>query len=169
LAETELRREPRDGVRGKARDAIRAKGRCPDDVGDGAARHEGSTGGPMSRHGREVLLATGARDADGVTAGWRRCGWAGRARAIIPSCFGLPGGADFSFGHRLEDFMARSCAICGKASMGGFNPQSTGMNRVRAHRRYLPNLQPTVIVRNGTPTRQLVCTRCRRTLTKSAR
>jgi ribosomal protein L28 len=65
--------------------------------------------------------------------------------------------------------MARSCAICGKVSMGGFNPQSTGMNRVRAHRRYLPNLQPTVIVRNGTPMRQLVCTRCRRTLTKSAR
>ncbi|MDF2734964.1 MAG: hypothetical protein K0S97_1587 [Chloroflexota bacterium] len=28
--------------------------------------------------------------------------------------------------------MARSCAICGKASMGGFNPQSSGMNRVRA-------------------------------------
>ena len=65
--------------------------------------------------------------------------------------------------------MARSCAICGKVSMGGYNPQSVGMNRVRAHRRYLPNLQPTVIVRDGTPTRQLVCTRCRRTLTKSAR
>jgi ribosomal protein L28 len=65
--------------------------------------------------------------------------------------------------------MARSCAICGKVSMGGFNPQSSGMNRVRAHRRYLPNLQPTLIVRDGTATRQLVCTRCRRTLTKSAR
>ena len=41
--------------------------------------------------------------------------------------------------------MARSCAICGKASMGGFNPQSSGMNRVRAHRRMQPNLQPLVI------------------------
>ena len=41
--------------------------------------------------------------------------------------------------------MARSCAICGKVSMGGFNPQSSGMNRVRAHRRYKPNLQPLVI------------------------
>jgi pimeloyl-ACP methyl ester carboxylesterase len=29
------------------------------------------------------------------------------------------------------------CAICGKKSMGGFNPQSVGMNRVRAHRRYV--------------------------------
>jgi hypothetical protein len=41
---------------------------------------------------------------------------------------------------RFEDLMARSCAICGKVSMGGFNPQSSGMNRVRAHRRYQPNL-----------------------------
>ena len=30
--------------------------------------------------------------------------------------------------------MARSCAKCGKSSMGGFNPQSSGMNRVRAKR-----------------------------------
>jgi ribosomal protein L28 len=65
--------------------------------------------------------------------------------------------------------MARSCAICGKASMGGFNPQSSGMNRVRAHRRYQVNLQPSVIVRDGTPVKALVCTRCRRTATKKAR
>ena len=45
--------------------------------------------------------------------------------------------------------MARSCAICGKVSMGGFNPQSSGMNRVRAHRRYQPNLQPLAVVRAG--------------------
>jgi ribosomal protein L28 len=65
--------------------------------------------------------------------------------------------------------MARSCAICGKVSMAGFNPQSVGMNRVRAHRRYQPNLQQTLLVRNGTASRYLVCTRCRRTLTKTAR
>jgi len=65
--------------------------------------------------------------------------------------------------------MARSCAICGKASMGGFNPQSSGMNRVRAHRRYQPNLQLTTIMHRGTPTKVLACTRCRRTLTKSSR
>jgi ribosomal protein L28 len=59
--------------------------------------------------------------------------------------------------------MARSCAICGKVSMGGLNPQSSGMNRVRAHRRNQPKLQPLVIDRNGVPTRALVCTRCRRT------
>jgi ribosomal protein L28 len=66
--------------------------------------------------------------------------------------------------------MARSCAICGKVSMGGFNPQSSGMNRVRAHRRYQPNLQPfTVRGKDGTPTKALVCTRCRRTELKSAK
>ena len=65
--------------------------------------------------------------------------------------------------------MARSCAICGKVSMGGFNPQSSGMNRVRAHRRMQPNLQPLVIAHNGNPTRALVCTRCRRTQLKTAR
>ena len=64
--------------------------------------------------------------------------------------------------------MARACAICGKTSMGGFNPQSVGMNRVRAHRRYQPNLQPMVLERNGSPRRMLVCTRCRRTLQKTA-
>jgi ribosomal protein L28 len=65
--------------------------------------------------------------------------------------------------------MARSCAICGKVSMGGFNPQSVGANRVRAHRRMQPNLQPYVIVTNGVSAKALVCTRCRRTATKSAR
>ncbi len=63
--------------------------------------------------------------------------------------------------------MARACAICGKVSMGGFNPQSSGMNRVRAHRRYHPNLQPLDISRQGKPTRELVCTRCRRTLMRT--
>jgi ribosomal protein L28 len=65
--------------------------------------------------------------------------------------------------------MARSCAICGKVSMGGFNPQSTGSNRVRAHRRFQPNLQPYKLVENGVATNVLICTRCRRNLTKSAR
>ena len=66
--------------------------------------------------------------------------------------------------------MARSCAICGKTSMAGFNPQSVGMNRVRAHRRMQPNLQPLVIDnQNGVPTNSLVCTRCRRTLSQPSR
>lgn len=65
--------------------------------------------------------------------------------------------------------MARSCAICGKVSMGGFNPQSSGMNRVRAHRRYHPNLQPFVATQKGVATKVLACTRCRRTSTKAAR
>ena len=63
--------------------------------------------------------------------------------------------------------MARSCAVCGKVSMGGFNPQSVGMNRVRAHRRYQPNLQPTRLAAAGAK-RVLVCNRCRRSLEKTA-
>jgi ribosomal protein L28 len=63
--------------------------------------------------------------------------------------------------------MARSCAVCGKVSMGGFNPQSSGMNRVRAHRRYQPNLQPSVIQVKGQPVKALVCTRCIRTARKT--
>jgi ribosomal protein L28 len=65
--------------------------------------------------------------------------------------------------------MARSCAVCGKVSMGGFNPQSSGMNRVRAHRRYQPNLQPFTIVQKGVASKAMVCTRCRRTSLKSAK
>ena len=64
--------------------------------------------------------------------------------------------------------MARMCAICGKTSMGGFNPQSVGMNRVRAHRRMTANLQPFRLTHNGKTTRTLVCTRCQRTLQKTA-
>ena len=65
--------------------------------------------------------------------------------------------------------MARTCAICGKSSIGGFNPQSSGNNRVRVHRRYQPNHQTVRIVQNGTPRTVLACTRCRRTLVKGAR
>ena len=54
--------------------------------------------------------------------------------------------------------------------MGGFNPQSSGMNRVRAHRRYQPNLQPlTLPTQTGGTKKQLVCTRCRRTIAKASR
>jgi len=60
------------------------------------------------------------------------------------------------------------CAICGKTSMGGFNPQSVGMNRVRAHRRMDANLQPMRLEQGGKMTRVLVCTRCQRTLQKTA-
>jgi ribosomal protein L28 len=89
-------------------------------------------------------------------------------RGILPPRSG-PTGHDEPFLNILEVLMARSCAICGKVSMGGYNPQSTGSNRVRAHRRMQPNLQPFVITENGLSTKALVCTRCRRTATKSAR
>lgn len=64
--------------------------------------------------------------------------------------------------------MARSCAICGKTAIGGFNPQSSGMNRVRAHRRCRPNLHPLHVVRGGREVTVVACTRCRRTARKTA-
>ena len=65
--------------------------------------------------------------------------------------------------------MARSCAVCGKISMDGFNAQSSGMNRVRAHRRFKPNLQQANVEINGKSVKTLVCTRCQRTLSRAAR
>ena len=64
--------------------------------------------------------------------------------------------------------MSRMCAVCGKTSMGGFNPQSVGMNRVRAHRRMTANLQPMRLEVRGKMKRTLVCTRCQRTMEKTA-
>ena len=52
--------------------------------------------------------------------------------------------------------------------MGGFNPQSVGMNRVRAHRRMTANLQPMRLEVRGKMKRTLVCTRCQRTMEKTA-
>jgi len=63
--------------------------------------------------------------------------------------------------------MPRSCAVCGKVSMDGFNAQSSGMNKVRAHRRFRPNLQKTTIQVKGLPVKTLVCTRCQRTLSRA--
>ena len=63
--------------------------------------------------------------------------------------------------------MARSCAVCGKVSMDGFNAQSSGMNKVRAHRRFKPNLQQTTIQLEGKAVKALMCTRCQRTLARA--
>ena len=63
--------------------------------------------------------------------------------------------------------MPRSCAVCGKISMDGFNAQSSGMNKVRAHRRFRPNLQQTTVQVNGQSVKTLMCTRCQRTLSRA--
>jgi ribosomal protein L28 len=63
--------------------------------------------------------------------------------------------------------MARSCAVCGKISIDGFIAQSSGMNRVRAHRRFQVNLQQTTVQVNGKSVKALVCTRCQRTLSRA--
>ena len=62
--------------------------------------------------------------------------------------------------------MARQCEICGKKPITGWNPQSVGMNRKRALRRWIPNLQRVLVERDGRSVRVRACSRCRRTLTK---
>jgi large subunit ribosomal protein L28 len=62
--------------------------------------------------------------------------------------------------------MARVCEICGKRPITGWNPQSVGMNRKRAIRRWLPNLQPLAVEREGRSVTVRACTRCRRTAVK---
>jgi large subunit ribosomal protein L28 len=62
--------------------------------------------------------------------------------------------------------MARQCEICGKKPITGWNPQSVGMNRKRALRRWIPNLQSAVVQRDGRAVKVQACSRCRRTLEK---
>jgi ribosomal protein L28 len=51
--------------------------------------------------------------------------------------------------------------------LDGFNAQSSGMNRVRAHRRFHVNLQQTTLDLNGKSVKATVCTRCQRTLSRA--
>ena len=51
--------------------------------------------------------------------------------------------------------------------MDGFNAQSSGMNKVRAHRRFKPNLQHTTLQVAGKAVKTLICTRCQRTLARA--
>jgi large subunit ribosomal protein L28 len=67
----------------------------------------------------------------------------------------------------MESSMARVCEICGKRPITGWNPQSVGMNRKRAGRRWVPNLQSLTVVRDGRSVTVRACSRCRRTATKA--
>ncbi len=58
--------------------------------------------------------------------------------------------------------MARACAICGKTATYGSN---VSHSKVHTRRRFDANLHPAIM--DGA--KLLVCTRCRRTQTKSAR
>lgn len=62
--------------------------------------------------------------------------------------------------------MARVCDLCGKRPITGWNPQSVGMNRKRALRRWIPNLQSMTVESQGRMQKVSACTRCRRTAQK---
>jgi large subunit ribosomal protein L28 len=65
-----------------------------------------------------------------------------------------------------DSSMAQTCEICGKKPITGWNPQSVGMNRKRALRRWLPNLQRLTLTRDGKTVTVKACSRCRRTAQK---
>ena len=118
-------------------------------------------------HGCAVCARTGLRCLRGRTA--RRCGGAvnrrGWYRTPLPRS---PGRRRNPHVGVISTVMARSCAICGKVAISGWNPQSSGMNRVRAHRRYKPNLHPFDTQEKGKTVTVMACTRCRRTARKTA-
>jgi ribosomal protein L28 len=58
--------------------------------------------------------------------------------------------------------MPRACAICGKQAAYGYN---VSHSKVHTHRRFDVNLHPAVVKGQ----KLLICTRCRRDLTKTAR
>ena len=58
--------------------------------------------------------------------------------------------------------MPRACAICGKQAAFGYN---VSHSKVHTRRRFDVNLHPALVKGE----KLLICTRCRRTLTKDAR
>jgi large subunit ribosomal protein L28 len=56
------------------------------------------------------------------------------------------------------------CELCGKGAAYGHNVSHS--NR-KTNRRWLPNVQRTLVVVNGCPKRIYACTRCIRTLRKA--
>ena len=56
------------------------------------------------------------------------------------------------------------CELCGKGATYGHNVSHS--NR-KTNRRWLPNVQKTVVIVNGSQMRVNACTRCMRTLRKT--
>jgi hypothetical protein len=88
----------------------------------------------MSTMARRVTIDLPATGRSGMR--WHNLQPERRKRCAIIPPRSVPVGSRFRLSRIREDLMARSCAVCGKVSMDGFNPQSSGMNRVRAHRRF---------------------------------
>jgi large subunit ribosomal protein L28 len=61
--------------------------------------------------------------------------------------------------------VSQQCAICGKRPVSGNN---VSHSKVRTKRRFLPNLQAATITRDGRRVKARVCTRCLRTLARTA-
>ncbi|HEX75665.1 MAG TPA: 50S ribosomal protein L28 [Dehalococcoidia bacterium] len=62
--------------------------------------------------------------------------------------------------------MARKCDLCGKTVQYG---NQVSHSKQYTRRRWLPNIQPAMIIVNGKPKRLNLCTRCLRSQHKLAR
>jgi large subunit ribosomal protein L28 len=63
----------------------------------------------------------------------------------------------------LPSIVSSRCELCGKGVVFGHNVSHS--NR-KTNRRWLPNVQKTLVSLNGVPRRIFACTRCIRTLRK---
>jgi large subunit ribosomal protein L28 len=61
--------------------------------------------------------------------------------------------------------LSQHCAICGKGPATGNN---VSHSKVRTRRRFLPNLQAATVTIDGRRVKARVCTRCLRTLARTA-
>ncbi|HXO66784.1 MAG TPA: 50S ribosomal protein L28 [Candidatus Dormibacteraeota bacterium] len=61
--------------------------------------------------------------------------------------------------------MAQQCAVCGKGPASGNN---VSHSKVRTRRRFLPNLHAATVTIGGRRVKTRVCTRCLRTLARTA-
>jgi large subunit ribosomal protein L28 len=57
------------------------------------------------------------------------------------------------------------CAVCGKGPQFGHN---VSHSKARTNRRWLPNIQKTVVMMNGRLTKMTLCTACMRKLAKQS-
>ena len=66
---------------------------------------------------------------------------------------------------RKEVIIMAKCAHCGKTTTFGHN---VSFSKRATNRAYLPNLQKVTVIENGHKVQKTLCTKCIRTLVKTA-
>jgi large subunit ribosomal protein L28 len=66
---------------------------------------------------------------------------------------------------KVAEALSQQCAVCGKGPVSGNN---VSHSKVRTKRRFLPNLHVAMVTLGGKRVKTHVCTRCLRTLARTA-